>query len=93
MIIRRHRNLVDTPGWKPLATIAYNTKLTALHGREVAMCVSPVYTRVSPVPVRVQRRTTCVCGLRRLTIRDAGIYGRAVFMPIVGTALPTRPIK
>jgi len=64
----------SAPGWKPLATIAYNTKLTALHGREVAMCVNPC---VFPY-VRVTRRATCVCGLRRLTIRDAGIYGRGV---------------
>jgi len=37
-----------------------------------------VYACIPGARVCVQRRTTCVCGLRRLTIRDAGIYGRGV---------------
>lgn len=35
-----------------------------------------VYSRC--LRARVRDVTTCVCGLRQLTIRDAGIYGRGV---------------
>lgn len=83
MIIRRHRNFVDTwsPTWKPLAAIGYNTELTQHYTKgkcgEMRVC-----TRAC-TNIHVYCARVFVCGLRRLTIRDAGMCGRAVFMPIV----------
>lgn len=93
MIIRRHRNLVDTRAFgSRLETIRHDRLQYQINSitfeREVqcrCACISIYLPTYLPTTEQVRARAFIpahtprgVCGLRRLTIRDAGIYGRGV---------------